>query len=129
MSSLSRLILLCGAGALGTLARYAAYLLSARLFGERLPIGTVVVNLLGSFLFGVGWAFAERMTRGGPEVRLLALTGFMGAFTTFSTFASDIARLVQAGRWGLAIGDLVVQNGGGVAAIVLGWYVVRLGFG
>ncbi len=129
MSWVSKLLLLCATGALGTLTRYATYLLSSRLFGDRYPIGTVLVNLAGSFLFGVVWASTERVTRGGPEVRLLVLTGFMGAFTTFSTFASDIARLVQAGRWGLALGDLALQNIGGVAAVLFGWYVVRLGLG
>lgn len=129
MSWLSRLALLCAAGALGTVARYATYLVSSRYFGDRYPIGTLLVNVIGSFLFGVVWATSERMARGGPEVRLIVLTGFMGAFTTFSTLASDVARLAQAGRWGLAVGDLVLQNGGGIAAVLLGWYLVRLGLG
>lgn len=113
-------------GALGTLARYATFLLSDRYFGTRFPIGTLLVNLAGSFLFGLVWAVTDRFTRAGPEVRLLVLTGFMGAFTTFSTLAADVARLIQAGRWGLALGDLALQNFGGVVAVMLGWSVARL---
>lgn len=121
-----KLAFLSAFGAMGTLLRYGVYALSQRCFGDGYPIATVVVNLTGSFSFGLVWAATERWTPIGPEVRLLVLTGFMGAFTTFSTFASDATRLFAEGRWGTAIGDILLQNFGGVAAVFLGWTLVRM---
>jgi CrcB protein len=125
MLTVGKLAILSVAGALGTLARYGTYALSARYFGDRYPVGTVFVNLLGAFLFGWIWAISERFGRSGPDLRLFVLTGFMGAYTTFSTFASDVARLAAAGEWGIAAGNLVLQNLGGCLAIVAGWSLAR----
>lgn len=128
MSPAVKLAILGAFGALGTVARYGVYVTTERIFGNGFPLGTVIVNLVGALVFGVVWAATERWTQTGPEVRLLVLTGFMGAFTTFSTFASDVARLLSDGRWASAFANVALQNVGGVAAVMLGWGLGRISF-
>jgi CrcB protein len=120
---LKQLILLAAAGALGTLARYGIYLGMQRLPWSNLPIATLIVNVLGSFLFGVVWPLAEqgRLT---PQSRLLILTGFMGAFTTFSTLAFESGQMLRDSQWGLAAANLMANNVLGIAALFLGMALV-----
>jgi CrcB protein len=116
---LKQLILLAGVGALGTLARYGVYLAAQRLPWENLPVGTLIVNVVGSFLFGVVWPLAEQ-GRLSPQTRLLVLTGFMGAFTTFSTFAFETGQLMRASQWTGAAVNVAANNVLGIGALLLG---------
>lgn len=113
------LILLAIAGALGSLARYALGLLARQVAGPQFPWGTWVVNLLGCLFFG--WVVA-RYDRSlvSDETRLILLVGFAGAFTTFSTLAFDTVALAREGRWSAAIANMVLQNLGGLVAILVG---------
>ena len=70
-------------------------------FGARLnplfptvPLGTLAANLLGGFLVGVAIAYLDRHPHLPPEVRLLAITGFLGGLTTFSTFSAEVVALI-----------------------------------
>jgi len=110
-------------GAIGTVARAELSALVQRAAGPSFPWGTVVVNLVGSFLFGLIWEAASASPN-AADVRLAALTGFMGAFTTFSTFMFDTAGLAEASRFGAAAGNLLLQNGAGLACI---WAGLALG--
>ena len=87
---------------MGALARHGGLdgaTAAAAAFGPRFPLGTLIVNVAGSFVMGWLFAlFAERM-HVAPEVRLIVMTGFLGAFTTFSTFSVETLALLQAGRW------------------------------
>lgn len=114
------------AGALGTLSRYALSGLVQRLCGERFPWGTWVVNGLGCFLFGVIWALAEERLVLGGEIRFIVLTGFMGAFTTFSTFAFETSQFLQDSEWSLAAAHLVGQNSLGLLCVLLGFAASRI---
>ena len=84
-------------GALGCLSRYFvsgwAYLLA----GRGLPYGTLAVNVVGSFLLGLVMEGSLRSTLLSPEVRMGITTGFMGGFTTFSTFSYETVRLLEEG--------------------------------
>jgi CrcB protein len=113
------------AGALGTLARSGVVVLSQRLLGLRFPWGTLLVNLLGCLLFGLLWTLAEERGRIGPELRTVALVGFMGAFTTFSSFVNDTVGLAQSGRTGAALFNLALQNVLGIACFLAGAYLAR----
>jgi fluoride exporter len=110
-----KLAALCFGGALGTLARVglSSWLdaeLGKRLpAGVRFPWGTAAVNLLGCFLFGLIWALLDSHPGRTAALRLLLLAGFLGAFTTFSTFIFDVVRLSNV-RWSLGLGNLVLQN-------------------
>ena len=117
---LQKLFLIALAGGLGTLARYGLSGAVQHFGGKDFPWGTVVVNLLGCFVFGVLWAsIEERWTLSG-ETRTIILVGFMGAFTTFSTFMFETGGFLQDSQWLLALGNVALQNLGGLIALLLG---------
>ncbi len=123
--TLQKIMLLAVAGALGTLARVFVVALTQRAAGLRFPWGTAAVNLIGCLLFGLLWTLAEERGRIGPELRTIALVGFMGAFTTFSSFVNDSVGLFQAGRNGAALFNVGLQNVLGVGCFLLGAYLAR----
>lgn len=108
------------AGAIGTLARYGLSGLVQRSFNGSFPWGTLAVNVVGSFLFGFVWAFAERRLAISSEARIIALTGFMGAFTTFSTFVFETSNLMRGAQWMLAAGNIFVHITLGLLFLFLG---------
>jgi fluoride exporter len=116
---ITKWLLLAVFGAIGTVARAEVSALVQRLAGPLFPWGTVGVNLIGSLLFGVVWASTAGHARAG-DIRFFGLTGFMGAFTTFSTLMFDTEQLAEASRLGAAAGNLLLQNGAGLVCIVLG---------
>ncbi|MHB0911903.1 MAG: fluoride efflux transporter CrcB [Armatimonadota bacterium] len=118
-----KLFLLSIAGACGTVSRYALCEMVSR--HSRLPLGTFLVNILGSFLFGFIYVWVGRKLPMNPEVRVILLTGFMGAFTTFSTFAFDTARMLKLSQYGLAAGNVLAHAALGVAALVAGVLIAR----
>jgi CrcB protein len=123
---LQKLLLLALAGAFGTLARYGLGRLVHEHSGGVFPWGTVVVNVLGCLLFGLVWsALGERRPAGG-EVRTIILIGFMGAFTTFSTFVFETQELLYDAEWLPALGYFTMQNVGGLAALLAGLALGRL---
>src|SRR5688572_19520705 len=119
MTVTSKIILLALAGAAGTLARAGLTSLVDRIFGPRFPWGTLSVNLVGCLLFGVVWAAAESRLR-VADIRLVALTGFMGAFTTFSTYIFELTVLGRDGRFAAALASFVVHNAAGILSLLLG---------
>ncbi|MCW8860569.1 MAG: fluoride efflux transporter CrcB [Deltaproteobacteria bacterium] len=84
-------------GGLGCVARYLASGWTYQLLGRSLPYGTLLVNVLGSFLLGVLMTLGLRSTLFSPELRLGLTVGFMGGFTTFSTFSYETLRLLEEG--------------------------------
>lgn len=89
-------------GALGAMSRYWVYNSYANL-DSRFPWATLTVNVLGSFLIGVAFILITERTDMGPAVRGLVTVGFMGAFTTFSTFSMDAIGLLEQGQFTSAI--------------------------
>lgn len=81
------------------------------------PYGTFVVNVTGCFLFGLAWALFENRFVLAGTARIMVLTGFMGAFTTFSTFAFETSMLLRDGQWVLAFLNLAGQNLLGLSAM------------
>jgi CrcB protein len=119
-------VLLAIAGAVGTLSRYGVSYAIQKSCGGMFPWGTVAVNMIGCFLFGMIWVLAETRIAISPQLRIILLTGFMGAFTTFSTFAFETAWLLQNSQWSLAAGNSLGQLIAGVSFVVLGMMVGRL---
>jgi CrcB protein len=107
------------AGAIGSLARWGVSNASQNLLGQRWPWGTLIVNLLGCFLFGLVIEFS-RDRANEALLRLVLLTGLAGAFTTFSTFAFDTWQLHHdRGLWWAAL-NLSAHIVVGLAALMLG---------
>lgn len=122
---LGKLALLALGGSLGTLSRYGVSLLAGRAVGGTFPLGTLAVNLTGCFLIGLAYAFAEHRTVLGPAGRLFFMTGFLGALTTFSTFALETVTYGQAGTLAISALNLAVNNVGGLLLVLLGIWVGR----
>jgi fluoride exporter len=123
---MQKILLLALAGAFGTLARYwlsgAVYHYLSRDF----PWGTWVVNILGCFLFGLVWVLADERGIIPGHLRTIVLIGFMGAFTTFSTYVFESGAMGQGGQWfGMGL-NLIGQNVIGFAALYLGYASGRL---
>lgn len=107
-------------GFLGALARFGVALLASRAFGSAFPVGTLVINVTGSFALGyfVAWGASRS---GVPEAARLAVSvGFLGAYTTFSTFAYESDALARADMPWRAIANVALS-------VVLGLLALRLG--
>lgn len=110
-------------GSLGAASRYSIGLLAAKTWGTQFPWGTLTVNLIGCFLIGLIFALADRVRLLTPDMRLLLITGFLGALTTFSSFSLET---VNAGRAGLTLQPVVnilVNNLGGLVLTFTGLWL------
>ena len=118
------LIVFLGAGSGGAL-RQAVNVLSLRLFGPQLLLGTPAINVLGSFLMGLlgGWFLLR--TGSSQAWRLFLTTGVLGGFTTFSTFSLEAALLYERGELAGAAAYVAGSVGFGIAALFAGLALVR----
>ena len=119
------LLWLALAGAVGTLCRYGLQGVVQRLTERPFPIGTLAVNALGCFLFGLVWALAEERLVIRGETRVILLVGFMGAFTTFSTFAFETGAFLRDSQWALAAANIAAQNILGMLCLFAGLLASR----
>lgn len=107
---IAKLIGLALAGATGTLCRIGLSALAAHWLPRHPFWGTVAVNVLGSFLYGLLWALSVHHRVLSPELRLIVLGGFMGAFTTFSTYVFDTVQLSDNSGFRAALTYFILQN-------------------
>lgn len=90
-----------------------------------LPLGTLVANVAGGYLIGVAVAYFAGAAHLAPEWRLIAITGFLGSLTTFSTFSAESVQLLMTGRYGWAIAHSGVHLAGSLVATGLGIATMR----
>lgn len=105
-------------GALGAMARYGVVNFLAPIAGHRFPVGTLCVNISGSFLVGVCYVVLDQKLAASPEWRLLTMTGFLGAFTTFSAFSLDALVLWENGLPVTAVTYVVTTVIGCLVAVI-----------
>jgi CrcB protein len=117
---MTKLLWLGLAGGLGALARYGLSTLVQRTSGATFPWGTLAVNVLGAFVFGLIWSLVETRLVLSVETRVILLSGFLGGFTTFSSFMFESVALMTDGQWGLAALNLGGQVLAGLVAVFLG---------
>ena len=124
--SLSQVLAITVAGGLGTLLRFVANGMVGRLVGHAFPWSTLVVNIAGSFLYGLIYAWAK--SRGGipPSLEVVLLVGFLGGFTTFSSFAFQAVEMLLAGRVGVALGYVLAMS---LVGFTAAWAGIRMGGG
>ncbi len=84
----------------GALGRYYLTRFCTEWFGAGFPYGTFIVNLSGAFVMGFLVTFMLERSIVSPDLRSLVAVGFLGAYTTFSTYALDTSILLQSGNWG-----------------------------
>jgi CrcB protein len=108
-------------GFLGANARYVVARLVGTYVDTRFPLGTFVINISGSFLLGaLGTILAQKVSPNSEAMRLALGIGFLGAFTTFSTFEFETHALIDDGSWLTATTNMV-------ASLLVGLVAVRVG--
>ncbi|WP_198145947.1 fluoride efflux transporter CrcB [Desulfonatronovibrio magnus] len=123
---MEKILLLALAGACGTVLRYWLSGLAHKILGPDFPWGTMTVNITGCFLFGLFWVLAFERGLVSGQARIIILVGFMGAFTTFSTYIFESSALIQDVQW-IKLGlNLMGQNILGFGALYLGYICARI---
>lgn len=120
-------VLLIGlAGLLGTVGRYALSGLVARSFGETFPWGTLVVNIVGCFLAGLLFYLLQERNLVDPTTRAVVMIGFLGGFTTFSSFGLQTFTLLRDGEFWFASLNIIGSNLLGLLMVWAGYTVGKL---
>lgn len=88
--------------------------------------GTLIANLVGGYLIGIGIAYFANHPTLPPEWRLFAITGFLGGLTTFSTFSAEVVALMQEGKITLACAVIAVHVIGSLLLTLLGIFTVSM---
>lgn len=112
-------------GTLGCWARYAQTGLIQTLFGRDFPYATLSINVLGSFLMGLLFVATLERLEVTPEMRTGVLTGFLGGYTTFSTFSMELLLLMEQGFALRALLYLLLSVVLGFAGAFGGAYIAR----
>ena len=120
-----RYLLVAGFGALGATARYAVDGWVSRITSGQFPWGTLVINVVGSFLLGLLVQLTIDRLLPHPNWRVALGVGFLGAFTTFSTYAYETVRLADDAAWGMAAANVAATTVIGLAAAFAGLQVGR----
>lgn len=121
---MERLFWICLAGAAGTGARYVVAIWAAQRLGTIFPYGTLIVNTIGCFIIAALMHVAL-MLDWSPTLRSALTIGFVGGFTTYSSFNYDTMRLVEEGAPGTAFLNVAVTLAGGLLAGWLGLVAAR----
>jgi len=95
-------LMVCLGGAFGTALRYLIGVTVQGMFGHSFPAGTLVVNLVGSFLISMFMYLGVDKNLIGTSARIVLCTGVMGGFTTYSTFNYETLQYLQEGAWAMA---------------------------
>lgn len=118
------ILLVAAGGALGAVARYLVATAFAQRFGVQWPWGTLFINLSGCVLIAL-FLGAGSSRIGSTNLRYLLPVGFVGAYTTFSTYEYETLRLLQLGRTVSALAYVVASNVLGFAAVLAGDWLTR----
>ena len=126
MATLMPYLLVGVGGFIGANARFVVARLVGALFETRFPLGTFVINVSGSFLLGVlGTLVAQKVTPNSESMRLALGVGFLGAFTTFSTFEFETHALIDDGSWLTATMNVFASLFVGLLAVRAGIVVAK----
>ena len=122
---MGKLLLIGLAGLVGTLSRYWLSGVVARRYGETFPLGTLVVNLVGCFLVGLLFYLLQERFLVNQTARTVVMIGFLGGFTTFSSFGLQTFTLLQDGEFGLAALNVVASNLAGLFLVWAGYSLAK----
>lgn len=122
---MTRFLIVCGAGGLGCGVRYLISMWAGGRIGTAFPYGTLIVNVLGSFLMALLLELSLRIVDFPPNLRLALTTGFLGGMTTYSSFNYETTTLVLEGQAVRGLANLGITLIGCVGAGLLGLLVAR----
>jgi len=120
---MKQVMAIAAGGALGAVMRWYVAGFIQRLSGSAFPWGTLAVNVVGSFLLGFLFVWMLERVTVGELARLAVTVGFLGAFTTFSTFSLETARMLQEGAFSMALGNVLAQV---LVCVTLAWLGMQL---
>jgi CrcB protein len=112
-------------GFLGAISRYGVALWIGQRWGRNFPLGTFLINISGSFLIGLLMSLFTERFMVNPQWRLLLIVGFLGAYTTFSTFEYETGALVKDGEWLIAMLNVILSVSVGFIALKLGEVIAK----
>ena len=110
-------------GAFGAMARYGLAMFVVERIASRFPYGTLIINVTGSFIIGFFMTFLSQRIHFHPNWTLAIVVGFVGAYTTFSTFEYEIFKLIDDGKLTTGIGYLLMSLVLGFVAV---WFGIKL---
>ena len=119
-----RFMLVLVGGGVGSLLRYGVSGVFSKA-GSGFPLGTLLVNLTGSFLIGLFWGVSEKAVFGHPNWKTFIFAGVLGGFTTFSAYNLETFNLLRDGRTMFAMANIILSNILGIALVILGFLVSR----
>ncbi len=122
-------VIIAFSGALGSVGRYLLSGWAYRIFGERFAYGTIAVNIIGCFALGVAMEMSIVTDLLPRTLRLAVTIGFLGAFTTFSTFGYETHQYMESGAWWLALLNVAGNVVFGIVAVWAGLVLGRSIFG
>lgn len=127
MMATIRNVLIVGVGGfIGAVARYGLAIWIGQVWGRSFPLGTFVINVSGSFLIGLLMTlFTERYSF-DPAWRLMFVVGFLGAYTTFSTFEYETGKLINDSEWFFAAMNVVLSVTAGFIALKFGEVLAKI---
>jgi len=112
-------------GFFGAVCRYMVALWIGQKWGRTFPLGTFVVNISGSFLISLLMSLFTERFMVSPQVRLFLVVGFIGAYTTFSTFEYETGNLLKDGEWSIASANVILSVIAGFVALKLGEIIAK----
>ena len=124
MMNFSTIIAVASGGAIGATLRLLINSWTNKNFVHALPLGTLTVNLLGSLLIGMLFAYFHFNTTLSPHIKTFLVTGILGALTTYSTFAIESFFLLDAGHYGQAFANMALNLFGTILFAGIGYILI-----
>jgi len=121
-----KIIMILIGGSIGALSRYGLSGLISNNTGGNFPWGTITVNLCGCFIIGFLWKLANDIITIPVEFKALIFIGFLGAFTTFSTYGLETLNLLRDGEYFRASINILINNIGGIILVFTGYILCSL---
>lgn len=113
-------------GFLGAVARYSISLWIGQRWGRAFPLGTFFINISGSFLIALVMSLSTERLMINPQWRLFLAVGFLGAYTTFSTFELETGNLIRDGEWMIAGVNVILSVAAGFIALKTGEVISKM---
>lgn len=122
-----KMILLAGSGSfIGGVLRYLTQLMFSKFYSGSIPMGTLVVNIIGSFLIGVIFALSEKSDIISQETKIFLAVGICGGFTTFSSFSIENLFLLRDGQYFQMILYTLLSVFLGLSATFTGFQLIKI---
>jgi len=118
------ILLIALGGALGSVLRFGVITLTYKFFDIHFPWGTIFANLIGCFVIGLIWAILDSYDE-PKHLKLFLITGLLGGFTTFSSFALENFNMFRAGEIKLVAANILISNIAGILLVFVGYYLTK----